>query len=491
MSRRPGPRAAAATRHRREHLGALGLGLLVFLALLEVGLRLAGAHVYPRPHPTREGAGFVILCVGDSFTAGTVAGDYPRYLGEILTQRGHPVRVEKAGLGGANSTMVREALPGFLDSSRPDLVVLLAGGSNQTSYYGYSRFMEPTWRARADDLLFSIRVWRLGRYAWTALRGREASPTPSPDDPEVVEQSAPPFKGDFDRRLAGCLQRDVRSRARGATFEVQYRCVEAYLQDNPEDSLGYWALGQLAEQGRSWEEAESAYRTCLARDPEQPACLLQLGLVLDRRDETRAEALELLQASARLRPHSALVHLALGICYVHARRFDKGVAELMACIEDDPSSKACFDNLGSIAQTEDQRRAVMARLAGMAPESGLARDYLQAFEAMVSADLDPMADLAAWAHADLTQMVAACRAHGAPVVLQDYPNDNRMNAVLREVAMEHDLPFVHQHEAFEALLQAGTLRGDLFEPDGHPNPTGYRRMAEVLADALEQGGVLP
>jgi lysophospholipase L1-like esterase len=495
--RRTGLRRPRVRRHLWEQLHALGLGLLVFLVLLEVCLRLMGAHAYPRPRPVRAGSEFVILCVGDSFTAGTVAGNYPLYLGEILADRGHPVSVINAGLGGANSTMVREALPGFLSSVRPDLVVLLAGGTNLTNYHGYSRFLEPTWWARVDDLLFSVRVWRLGRYTWITLRGPPGGQAPSDaGSPPLLQTSPPDDAGpereypDLDRELAACLGWDARSGAPPEPFEEQRRCVEEYIQRRPEDPLGYWALGLLAQRGTSWEEAESSFRACLARDPERAACMEQLGLLLLRRAETRPEALTLLKEGTRLRPQSASAHMALGLYYAHERRFDEGLAELVACATYDPANWACFDKLGTLARTEEQRRVVVARLATLAPESALARDTLVALESM-QGGADPLADLAAWAHADLARMVEECRAQGTRVVLQDYPNASRLNAVLRAVALEEGLPFVEQYRVFDDLLRAGAQRADLFEPDGHPTPAGYRRMAEVLADALERGGALP
>jgi len=498
LRRRIGLRRPAVGRLPWERAGAFVLGLLAFLVLLEVGLRWMGARAYPRPDPVRGDGGFVVLCVGDSFTAGTSEGNYPSYLGEILTQRGHAVGVLNVGLGGANSTIIREALPGFLSSVRPDLVVLLAGGTNATNYYGYSRFQEPTWWARLDDLLFSVRVWRLGRYAWTARRDREPRPPGGAEAPPLLPPTTSVDGGDsgqpgfvLPEELARCIAWNARAGASEEPLDEQVRCVVEYTLRHPEDRLGPRSLALIAQRARDPDEAESALRACIARDPEQLACLEQLGLLLLRRSETRSEALTLLRECARLQPQAAEVHMELGLYFLQERMFDEGLAEIMACIQYDPTQWACFDKLGTLARTEEQRRAVTARLADLALESPLARDYLMAFEAQQVAGGDPMADLAAWAHADLARMIEECRARGARVVVQGYPNGGWSSGVLREVALEEDLPFVDQYQAFTALRAAGAQSADLFVPDGHPTPAGYRRMAEVLADALEQGGMLP
>jgi lysophospholipase L1-like esterase len=65
----------------------------------------------------------VVLCFGDSITAGTLYGAYP---GELRKRLNGPAVVNE-GLFGETSAEGRQRLPRVLDKVRPDYVVLLEG----------------------------------------------------------------------------------------------------------------------------------------------------------------------------------------------------------------------------------------------------------------------------------------------------------------------------------------------------------------------------
>ncbi len=165
---------ASRLRRALQPLAAFVLGTTVLLVLLELGLRVTGAFAPPPDLPGMarlaelEEATSRVLCVGDSYTYGIGASegmDYPRQLEAALNGRLGPeerVAVVNAGIAGANSSMMLEALPGFLAAVEPDLVVLLAGTANATNYYGFQggRPSEGP-RARLERALFDVRVYRL------------------------------------------------------------------------------------------------------------------------------------------------------------------------------------------------------------------------------------------------------------------------------------------------------------------------------------------
>jgi len=97
-------------------------------------------------------------------------------------------------------------------------------------------------------------------------------------------------------------------------------------------------------------------------------------------------------------------------------------------------------------------------------------------------------DLSA-ARRNLEAMVGMARAAGAQVVLIGVP---RRSLLLRntagfygEVAESMDIPL--EDQALEDILGDDRLKSDAV----HPNAEGYRRLAQAVAELLEQAGALP
>jgi len=117
-----------------ERLAALLLGLVVLLALLEGGLRLAHrVSVWGRDGA--RGSGLTVLCVGDSFTYGLGAPRELSYPAQLEALFGEPrggggVQVINRGTPGATLGDVRAELERALASDTFDVLVVLAGGTN-------------------------------------------------------------------------------------------------------------------------------------------------------------------------------------------------------------------------------------------------------------------------------------------------------------------------------------------------------------------------
>jgi lysophospholipase L1-like esterase len=123
----------------RETIARLGLvcgGVLLGLALLEGGLRLAAVvapSVFTRAAAPADDARLRIACVGDSHVYGAFVPPrdaFPEQLDRILHRRGLPVDVYNFGIPGQNSFQVRQRLPRILARVRPQVVVVLVGHNN-------------------------------------------------------------------------------------------------------------------------------------------------------------------------------------------------------------------------------------------------------------------------------------------------------------------------------------------------------------------------
>ncbi len=160
---------------RKLGLGALAIaaGSLLFLGLLEGGLRALGARFiveqagHNREAAAQDGATGV-LCVGDSMTA----GQYPRFLEAALEQRvaGRDFRVFDEGRPSTNSWYVLRHVEDWVQRWEPQVVVAMIGFNDSSRSLPY-RLPTP------DRSLLPwehLRVWKLARLA--ASRTAEADP---------------------------------------------------------------------------------------------------------------------------------------------------------------------------------------------------------------------------------------------------------------------------------------------------------------------------
>lgn len=149
------------------------LGALAVFVLAEILLRTLGIvySYYSKPSEIfeREPGSRVILCLGDSFTQGTGAPKgrgYPEQLEELL-QKKYPnekIKVINKGTASFNSAEILEIFDKSVDTLRPDIIVLLAGGANAWNVYGYSkRFPQGYWGDRLSDFFYGLKTFRLVR----------------------------------------------------------------------------------------------------------------------------------------------------------------------------------------------------------------------------------------------------------------------------------------------------------------------------------------
>jgi len=116
---------------------AVIVGLLLGLALLEIGFRIGGAVVSGRAGrgvPARSASGdtFRILCLGDSNTYGGGVERweaYPARLEDTLNRAagGRRFVVTNLGVPGTNSAQLLHRLPTYIASYTPDLLIVLIG----------------------------------------------------------------------------------------------------------------------------------------------------------------------------------------------------------------------------------------------------------------------------------------------------------------------------------------------------------------------------
>ncbi len=475
---------------------ALLLGCLVFLLALEGALR-ASSTLYWRGE--RSQAGQIrheiparaldctdcrrLLALGDSYTYGFGASpghDYPSLLQSRLSEDAEGARwvVVNGGSPAANSTVIRRQLDEYLTLLEPDLVTILAGGSNDINLHRFHAF---SWRggalARLEAAAYRVRLLRFLRFAWaTAHRGQH--PELWSDGYRDLAQRAA-----LDRALAwwgeagGVLGPALPALERGRYAEA-LRLLEGSGED-PRAAWGYaFALHGL---GRL-DEANGAWRQALERWPSDPLLWNGAGeteLARHRWDGAR----QAFEGGIQAEPGFAANHCGLGSVDVQLMQRSAGLEHLRAGLALDPDEPRCYPALVEVTRLLGRQGTIAQQLRTLGGEGGLALHHARLLEEERGAS-------SAWLREDLEAMLTLLGDRGVAVVLLDYPTDNQANAVLRAVAEERGLPLVPVRAAFEDRLARGVPPEQLFIPDMHCSDQGNALVAERIHRGLVELGLL-
>ncbi|MFC1889464.1 GDSL-type esterase/lipase family protein [Thermodesulfobacteriota bacterium] len=238
------------------------ISLLLFFALLEVGMRITGYYIHTLADLSKgteedesaaenavpvEGGpeGTRILCVGDSFTyGGRVERDetYPAQLRERLTETcpGNRFDVINRGICGTNTMKLLHYLPGWLEEFHPHVVILLDGAANRFNPWDHSLY------ARADALsslksrFFDLRVVKLFRILWLNGVARFYGWVITYPDflPRSRSRSSEAFEEDpFHRTAEAYMERFRFDKA----IETSLKAIRA----NPFDHLNYYRISKI------------------------------------------------------------------------------------------------------------------------------------------------------------------------------------------------------------------------------------------------------
>jgi len=146
------------------------------------------------------------------------------------------------------------------------------------------------------------------------------------------------------RRVVG--QRALRACA-GAHDEL-----EQIIEAEPTLWEAHFALGLIARRRGDAGSAERAFRRVLELWPEQPDALHELGVALLMAERT-GDALPMLDAAARLRPHDAAYLADAGFAQLRAGNLHAARERLVLANEidaDDPITQAYLQELARVEQ---------------------------------------------------------------------------------------------------------------------------------------------
>ncbi len=462
------------------------LGALSALGLLEAGLRVLGWAQVRRSTPVatgRQGSSFTLLCLGDSFTqgSGVLPGqDYPSHLRRLLAARlpGRELQVVQAGVRGLNTSQLlahaqRERL---IQRFRPNVVLLLAGGSNAWNLQGYSDAAPgglAGWALAHLDGIRSYKLLKLFHRELTTPRGRDA-----PRDEDLAA---------FQQRVARAPIPDPcrllptaadRGRRRRPVYDP--RAAQAWLAQQirrrPTEGNLYYGMAEVLDREARVPEALGWLLRGMAVDPHNGALYHKMQSLVRNRLRERGNIYRWLLQGVAAAPRASVNYLAMA-----------GLHTKMAL------RSSAF---------KDRAAARWWLLQGLALEPRCerpARRLLALFE-----ELDRGHDIkASWIDQDLRRMLRLFQGHGARVLLQTYPSNSknaiglrrahaRVAEIVAALSREAGVPYVDHQRRFEERYGAVAVERDFFSADvEHPSSLGYRTMAENLLEALLAAGLLP
>jgi tetratricopeptide (TPR) repeat protein len=483
-------------RSSREKLVAVLLGMLFLVLALELGLRILGSR-YPLMDPSRDVAALVescpdcrrILCVGDSYTYGIGASagmDFPALLQQALRERGEQVQVFNAGIPGANTGYVLAALDGYLETTQPAQVVVLAGGANRHNLFGLRAYQQRSRvGARIEEWLFRIRVVRFVRNAARRLRTQREDREAGEGALDMLRETSGPdlyarWRLRDGRPVDPDFERGGRLLAVGDLDGAQAVFERGSLRQ-PDDAAWQWGLAECSRGRREYAGAQVLYERAIALDPTDAVSHYAVGeLFQDRDDLGNPAGRDAYLAGVQADPAFARNYCGMGRWEASVEQdLDAAVDWFERGIEADPGDRLCYSQLAVTVQGTSHAARLQAVLDRYAQDGIEAADLLPSGGHQLSAEV-----LSAWIRGDLRRIVDLSEARGAQVVLQTYPQALPANAVIRTVAAETGAPLLDMQQRLEALTAAGTDVGSLTIADGHYSDQGNRMTAEALAQLL-------
>ncbi len=445
-----------------KRIGAIFLGLLICLLVLEVSLRVVGVYYANKSESDTDettDAKTGILSIGDSVTFGIGASfdkSYPAQLEEMLNslEDGGKYNVINRGRPAQNSAQLLSRLEQQLEAFRPDIVTILIGAQNQANYYGYQDYLVRKGKKvsllyRIHNILDHIRVYKFFRLLIlhntnTPENSLKQSPpgdipqAQHPQNPNVTPECAAAVElksiGEYDKALALIL---------------------GVIEKKDVESECYQLAGSIfSEQGKC-EEAIPMFKEGIERDPAQFRNYEGIGLCYgySRDLESALTWFEKGFDAARNNTLYELSYVGISEAYKDSDNHVRGINFFRKEIERQPPR---YDYIHA-----------------------LATDYLTLFE-NYSGDKG----IYEWIRSDIESIIEMCRRFNAVPVLQNYPTEKLLAELYRSIAQENDVLFVEQNISFKPYTQGGRLNDDFFVPDGHPNEAGYRIMAENLFNVI-------
>jgi tetratricopeptide (TPR) repeat protein len=316
-----------------KKIASVFLGLVLSLALLEVGLRLGGfvlssMQEYGNLQSIKQKGTYRILCLGES----TTQRQYPQYLEQVLNQRNIGVRfsVIDRGKAGTNTPAILSRVESYLAEYHPDMVVAMMGNNDQGIKYYQDISESLTW------IFQHCRVYRFGRILCMQLLKKfqkkdiydsdraDFERKPRADDQGTAMAKSGPKNDQVDLEFKKAIELDPKNDKvyveRGRLYRDQGKfqqavdCYRKATEINPKNDEAWIELGQLYYRFGAWRLTRDSLRKAIEINPKNEMAYFELGRLCQRQGESR-QAEDLFKRAIELNPENSLAFYQLGILY--------------------------------------------------------------------------------------------------------------------------------------------------------------------------------
>ena len=491
-------------------------GLILSLALLEVGLRLGGfilssIQEYENLQSIKQKGAYRILCLGES----TTERKYPHLLEGILNRRNIGVRfsVIDKGRSTANTNFILSRVDSYLTEYHPNMVVAMMGNNDKLVRY-YRDIPE------ADTWIFRhCRVYRFGRMLFMHIlkkikreeiyglsrsdQGRKAKTENAgivSEKKDLLDQTSAEKIENLDFKGTGESHGTRSSYPSGDRISEAETSLKKAIEMNPENDRAYAELGGLYRLQDKFSQAEDLLKKALELNPKNNNAYAELGwLYLTRGGPRRAE--DFFKQTIELDPKNDCPYALLGRLYREQGEFSKAEDLFKTALELNPrniiaSFQLCglYRKQGKLSQAESLLKKVikmnpknerlLAALASLYEEMGkpeLAKEYMK------KAHPAGFEDNAAVTVKNYRKLKDILDRKGIKLVCVQYPMRD-VEPLKKIFEKDKGVIFVDNERVFKEAVKRSSYQEyfkDMFAGDfGHCTRKGNELLAQNIANVI-------
>lgn len=488
--------------------------MVIFLSLLEVGLRFAGhLHSLTRTDRTllgplsviaeKEKGGelplgeqdYVIMAVGDSYTYGgddlTLSEIYPYILERKIEDNNFAKKyqVVNAGVCEYNSKQVLIRLPNWVEKYQPDMILLLVGATDRFNFAGYSFYeMGP------KSFFRGLRIYKMARITLLNLEAMSLE--------RKAQEAFASVRKVPSRDITG-FPLESRTCNAAAYIRKMSEIIESSTEQTIVDRA--WYYFNKGERKKAIKMLQKA----LNNDSFNVEILVNLALFYYSDYEGALSFYNMMRAeyyferALEIDPESEFVLKHLVSFYLEAAEFfllrrgmyDYAVHYVSRLIELNPHDiEFYYEILKSAYRFQGRYEANrLARLFQDIAKNNphLRQDKLFLKHLKFFKNKDKVENtINRQMKKNLEEIVQLCEKYDIELVVQNYPYSHKAaNKALKKIALENDLLFVDHNKVFNQILKEA-------DPDEYLEGSelctykGFRIMAENIFDLLEKEGFL-
>ena len=445
-----------------KKLSVFFIGVFSLLLLLEIGLRVIGAINTEKSGDLIAAGKYsdshIILCLGDSWTAGEGAPEdksYPAQLQVLLNSlpAKKKIKVLNLGAGANNTTQFIDTLNNALKKNiKPKLLILLGGDANFWNYWGYHAYLKGNnFRAFMEDYLYRIRVYKLAKLLLMNIT-------------EKIRNNA--YLHKQDDPVTGVGQRNI------LFFPKSVNCEKGW---------NYFQQGK-------YNESRDSFRRGIELDPKDVECYKGLGAVyLAQGQDEQAE--EWFKKGVEISPADFSYCASIARLYRQQNQITQATNWYKQAIRINPQDNESISGWYLIQKNYEDKLTFLEELEKKGLLTDNFADILKKIKGNNKKDIED--GIKRWVAFDIEKIIKICRENKIKIILQNYPKNvyrqKEAGEILRYVASINSLPFVDNFQAFIELKREKGNIEDYFTPDGgHPNAKGYALMAENIFNKIGQ-----